>query len=59
MLSDHISKVHNDEGSVGHPWFTKVRALLQVMVVKLPGPVLIRAFRHLERSDIGLYTLIT
>lgn len=41
MFSDHISKMHNDEGRVGHARFTKVGAVIQVLVVNLPSPVLI------------------
>lgn len=47
-VSNHISKVQDDEGGVGHAWFLKVSATVQVLVVKLPSPVLIRAFWHLE-----------
>lgn len=59
MYSDQISKMHNDEGRVGHARFTKVGAVVQVLVINLPSPVLIRAFRHLEQRKNVFYTLVT
>lgn len=51
--------MHNEEGRVGHAWFTKVGAVVQVLVVNLPSPVLIRAFWHLEQDENVFYILAT
>lgn len=40
-ISNHISKVQNDEGAVRHARFPKMNAVVHVLVVKLPSPVVI------------------
>lgn len=48
--TDLVSKVLNNECAVGHAGLLKEGACLQVGVVQLLSPGVVRTFRHLEKT---------
>lgn len=48
--TDLVSKVLNNERAVGHAWLLKEGTCLQVGVVQLLSPGVVRTFRHLEKT---------